>query len=414
MEPILPNLAALLGNALKVEAPPLRAQVLNLPAQLLQAAAPVSLPGVVAESGIAGQLRITTPIGDVQLRVPTELPVGRAITIVTRPASPGEVFLLPAPVSSPTIQAGVNTSGVVPTPAAPNQSAQSTMQTAPLQSPSAPGRVASSTPGAAMNSVGAAAPSSAPPSGPTLAPSSLLATLETPVLPEPAGRTPYAPPPQANAPSELIAVLTDLRRLVAARDPKLAERLQRRLPTADRSGAVAMLALPVAARDERLDTWLGRDITAAIAEDSNHVAADLLPRLADALTRVEERIEDNGERTWRWRQLPVSDNGQLVMVSIGVPAERAQTEPDGRGRQSRPRAATFAVEVSLSALGMTRVEATYRGRHLDLVVESEASFEPESRAQIADAVGAVLTEFGMSGSCRFAPYRRDPAAAVKV
>lgn len=414
MDPVLPNLAALLGPTPRVEAPPLRAQALSLPAQLLQAAAPVSLPGVVAESGVAGQLRITTPMGDVQVRAPAELAVGRTITIVTRPANPGEVFLV-STLSPATPSAPGPTAPPVPSgPAPATQGLRPAVMTGVTQAASAAGRsTQSGTAVVANNTAVAPAPNSLP-SGPTLDPSSLLAAMEAPVLPEPASRTLYPPSSQPAAPSELLAVLTDLRRLVAARDPKLAERLQRRLPAPDRGGAIAMLALPEAARQERLATWLGRDIAAAIREDPQRATAELLPRLGNALMHVEERLEQNGEPPWRWRQLPVMDNGQIVALSVGVPSERGQTEPDGQGRKPRNRATTFAVEVSLSALGTTRVEATYRDRRLDLVVESETVFEPESRAQIAKAVGDVLGEFGLSGSCRFAPLRKDPAVAVKV
>lgn len=414
MEPVLPNLAALLGATPRAEAPPLRAQALSLPAHLLQAAAPVSLPGVVAESGVAGQLRITTPIGDVHVRAPTEFAVGRTITIVTRPASPGEVFLVSTPAPATPSAPGATTPPAPSGPAPATPGLQPTGMTGAGQTASAAGRPAQSgTVVAANNTVIAPAPSSLP-SAPTLDPSSLLAAMEAPVLPEPAGRTPYPPSLQLGAPSELLAVLTELRRLVAARDPKLAERLQRRLPTPDRGGAVAMLILPEAARQERLSAWLGRDIVTAIGEDPQRGTAELLPRLGNALMHVEERPEQNGEPPWRWRQLPIMDNGQIVALSVGVPMERGQTEPDGQGRKPRSRGSRFAVEVSLSAIGTTRVEATYSDRRLDLVVESESLFEPESRAQIAKAVGDVLGEFGLSGSCRFAPYRKDPAVAVKV
>jgi hypothetical protein len=91
----LPALADLIATPGRPEAAPLRAQILNLPAQLADAAAPVSVSGIVAESPIPGQLRITTAVGEVQLRTATELPPGRAVTIVTRPNVPTEVFLLP-------------------------------------------------------------------------------------------------------------------------------------------------------------------------------------------------------------------------------------------------------------------------------------------------------------------------------
>src|SRR5262249_47026527 len=98
------------------------------------------------------------------------------------------------------------------------------------------------------------------PHAPTLSPASLVATFDVAVMPERATAAAYAAPAAAAPPSDLLALLTDLRRLVGARDPKAADRLQRRLPTPDRAGVVALLTLPVAARRGDLATWLGRDI----------------------------------------------------------------------------------------------------------------------------------------------------------
>jgi hypothetical protein len=449
----LPALMNLIGTGIRPEAAPLRAQVLNLPAQLADASAPVSVTGVVAESPIQGQLRITTAVGDVQLRTPTELPPGRAVTIVTRPNVPTEVFLLPsaspaalpqakapaqsgAPLQTNTMpQTGTAPQASLGFPANPSQpmAVATTSQSFNLPAPPAaagqsalPGTVpaanAALTPSSApMDPRGIPAPAqrAAPPPAPaphtpTLSPASLLATFEAAVMPERAGAAAYAAPAMAAPPSDLLALLTDMRRLVAARDPKAADRLLRRLPTPDRAGALALLTLPVAAKREELATWLGRDIVKIVEEEQDDGKADMVERLTTGLTQTTERLDDSGDRTWRWRQLPVADNGQFVPLQVGVAPERTQPDSGGDNKRRPQRIFEFAVEAALSALGLTRVEAIYQQRRLDLVVQCETPIEQESREQIVAAVGRVFDEFGLGGSCRFEPYRAAPAPAGPV
>src|SRR6058998_2700332 len=147
MLPLLPSIAAIAGVNLRNDPTLLRAQILDLPLQLLEATAPVALNGVVADAGAAGQLRVTTPIGDVQLRLPNEIPVGRAVTIVIRPGARLEAFILPtpgttaspaAPASAPaTAQLPAVTSGPLPQVAAksetgPGRAVSSPVVPAPL------------------------------------------------------------------------------------------------------------------------------------------------------------------------------------------------------------------------------------------------------------------------------------------
>jgi hypothetical protein len=448
----LPALANLIGTPGRPESAPLRAQVLNLPAQLMGAPSPVSISGVVAESPIPGQLRIATAVGEVQLHTPTELPPGRAVTIVTRPNVPTEVFLLPsaspAPQAKPPAQPGAPLqTGAAPQTGATPQAAPA-LQTNPGQPPmaaaSAPTSGLPATPLAGQGAAAGAAPSANPaaapafpaidprgnaalpprvapppasaPHAPTLSPASLVATFDVAVMPERANAAAYAPPMAAAPPSDLLALLTDLRRLVAARDPKAADRLLRRLPTADHAGALAVLTLPVAARRDDLATWLGRDIVRLVQEEQGGGKADLIERITAGLTQAEERLDDSGERTWRWRPLPMLDNGQLVPMQIGVAPERTQPDAEGDGKRRPPRIFEFAVEAALSALGLTRVEATYHQRRLDLVVQCETPIEQEGREQIVAAVARVFEEFGLGGSCRFEPYRAAPGTtgAVKI
>src|SRR5262249_6736461 len=100
MLPLLPGIAETFGVNLRSDPTLLRAQILDLPLQLLEATAPIALNGVVADSGAAGQLRVTTPVGDVQLRLANEIPVGRAVQIVIRPGARLEAFILPAPAAA--------------------------------------------------------------------------------------------------------------------------------------------------------------------------------------------------------------------------------------------------------------------------------------------------------------------------
>jgi len=456
----LPALADLIATVGRGEAAPVRAQVLSLPTQLAAAPTPVSVTGVVAESPIPGQLRIATAIGDVQLHTPTELPAGRTVTVITRPNMPTEVFLLtnatPAPQSQP--QAQGRPLSATPLPATPQPAGpppqpgrmtplpqalpghpaqpQPAAQTSPFSLPSNPvpagqGAPPSAAPAltpamfqaaAATDPRGSPAPAQRPPlppapapHAPTLSPASLVATFDVAVMPERTTAAAYAAPATAAPPSDLLGLLTDLRRLVAARDPKAADRLLRRLPTPDRGGAVALLALPVAARRADLAVWLGREIAKIVEEDEpDDGKADLIERLTAALTQGAERLDDSGERTWRWRPLPMVDNGQFVPLQIGVAPERERADPDAEGKRRPMRIFEFAVEAALSALGLTRVEATYHQRRLDLVVQCETPIEQEGREQIVAAVGRVFEEFGLGGSCRFEAYHAPPGATRPV
>jgi hypothetical protein len=452
----LPVLANLLGAGVKPEPAPVRAQVLSLPNQVAGASVPVSLSGVVAESPIQGQLRITTSLGEVQLRTPTELPPGRAVTIVTRPNVPTEVFLLPnAAPKAPTTTAPPQPS---PTPQ-PNATAQTNLAastgtarpsgfavptnlgqglaTAVPMSPSGPlvsqgptSVPVSPTSSSALPIAPAAvdggrsqplagrafAPAPQPsPLPPTLAPPSLLATFGQTVVSDRVSGTAYAPPALPGPPSELLALLTDMRRLVAARDPKLAERLLARLPAPNRGGTLALLALPMAAQRDAIAPWLGRNVAAVIRKEQDDGKGDLIERVTASLLHGEERVDEIGERTWRWRQLPLVDQGHIVPLFIGVAQQNREPEPDADGKPRRPRIFEFAVEVVLSALGCTRIGAVYRQRRLDLVVQTEIEIEPDGREQIVAAVADVFAEFGLGGSCRFEPYRGDlTAPPVKI
>jgi hypothetical protein len=450
----LPVLANLLGSGAKPEPAPVRAQILSLPNQIAGASVPVSLSGVVAESPIQGQLRITTSLGEVQLRTPTELPPGRAVTIVTRPNVPTEVFLLPNATPKTTPQTSLTPQTAPPAPGAPSAPMP---QAGPLQAGTArpaglafpmnpgqlraaapassglsPSPVASPSPGSAVVSLvnNGTAPSAAVPTdggrnmpmggrttqpmvpsaaAPTLSPTSLLATFGQTVVSDRVNGTPYAAPAHPGPPSELLALLTDMRRIIAARDPKLAERLMRRLPSPDRGGALALLALPVAAQREAIAPWFGSDLAAAIRDEQDESKGDLIERVTANLVHGEERVDEFGERTWRWRQLPLVDQGHIVPLFIGVAQRTEEPEPDADGKPRRARIFEFAVEVMLSALGCTRIGAVYQQRRLDLVVQTEIEIEPDGRAQIASAVADVFEEFGLGGSCRFEPYRGDLA-----
>jgi hypothetical protein len=458
----LPVLANLLGSGVKPESTPVRAQILSLPNQIAGASVPVSLGGVVVESLIPGQLRITTSIGEVQLRTPTELPPGRAVTIVTRPNVPTEVFLLPnaAPKTMPQGSATTQASSAAllspvpqttPLPAGPARPAGPTIPMNPGQpmnfgqplaaapapatnsqppvliAGSNPARVAAAaanhhathaaTAAAAARNTSAAGPGLQPAAAPTptTLPTSLLATLGQAVVSDRIVGTPYAAPAQAGPPSELLALLADMRRIVAARDPRLAERLMRRLPAPDRNGTLALLALPVAARREAVAPWFGRDVAAAVRDEQEVSKSDLIERVTANLLHGEERVDETGERTWRWRQLPLVDQGHIVPLFIGVAQQHEKVEPDSEGKPRRMRTFEFAVEVVLSALGCTRIGAVYRQRRLDLVVQTEIEIEQDGREQIVAGVADVFEEFGLGGSCRFEPYRGDlTAPPVKI
>ncbi|HTO85791.1 MAG TPA: hypothetical protein VMQ73_26460 [Methylomirabilota bacterium] len=438
MLPILPGIAETFGVNLRSDPTLLRAQILDLPLQLLEATAPVALNGVVADAGAAGQVRVTTPIGDVQLRLANEIPVGRAVQIVIRPGARLEAFLLPAPGATAPATAAPTPA---PTPVAAAASGLLAPTTTKPEAGAVPGAPASVATSAAAPVVTAASSAAAPgvavapltpaaggeptnnatpvptavrlPTPPTLSPASILATLGMAEMPEAvsAGGTPYVIATPAPT-SELVALVTDMRRLVAARDPALGERLVRRLPGTDRAGGLALATLPVAAQRNALAAWFGHAIKQTLdAAD----AGNLLEQLTSGLTSPPPREGDATEADWHWRQLPVVDHGQIYPVLVGAAPDRDEPQPDGNTTQrQRPRVYEFAVEVSLSSLGRTRIDATYQQRRLDLVIQCETEIDRDARERIVTAIAGVFDEFGLGGSCRFEPPAGAAAAAVKV
>jgi hypothetical protein len=411
----LSAIASILAGMARADSTPLRAQVLSVPSQLLQSPAPLSLVGVV-EGAEAGHLWISTSVGEVQLRAPTDLAVGRAVTIVTRPAVPTEVFILPSAMTGTSNGPAVPVAVSSPT-AAPIEGGSSNAAGAGATLPGNRQPMPATAPEAGRNVAATAGTQSVPsqaPSAPQLAPEALMAALASAPSPDPVGAAVYGAGARRGWGTDLLALLTDIRRLVAARNPRLVEQLQRRLPIPDQHGAPAALALPVAAQHDRLAHWVGREIASALEEERGGDGSDILARLGAALNHVDERLEKSDEQAWRWRQLPLDDNGHLMLLAVGVAPQREQIHADGRGGSERHRHVEFAVEVTLSALGRTRIDAIYRGRRLDLLVQCETAFLPDDCARIAAAASAALAEFGLSGSCRFAPYRDHPSSAVKV
>src|SRR5215471_13218580 len=160
MLPILPGIAETLGINLRSDPTLLRAQILDLPLQLLEATAPVALSGVIADAGAAGQVRVTTPAGDVQLRLGNEIPVGRAVQIVIRPGARLEAFILPTPGATASPTASVPRPP--PAPVAAAAGGLVAPPTAKLETGAVPGAPPSVTPPSAAPVI-AAAPSAAAP-----------------------------------------------------------------------------------------------------------------------------------------------------------------------------------------------------------------------------------------------------------
>jgi hypothetical protein len=97
-----------------------------------------------------------------------------------------------------------------------------------------------------------------------------------------------------------------------------------------------------------------------------------------------------------------------------VAPERERPDSGGDGKRRPLRIFEFAVEAALSALGLTRVEATYHQRRLDLVIQCETPIEQEGREQIVASVARVFDEFGLGGSCRFEPDRAAAGAGGPI
>jgi hypothetical protein len=389
----LPSIAAAALQTARAELGLLRAQLLTLPPALAASTVPFAVPGVVREVGANGQLRVGTAWGDLQLRLAGEIAVGRDITVVIRPGVRPEAMLLlarplsgsmPAPIALPEGSPGLPTATAA------------SITAAGVEKPAAP---VSASPGPAV--AGGPQPTA-------LTQAAMLATL---AATEGMGVT-YPVSPAQPVARELLTTLRDMRQTLAASDPSLAAAVWRRLPTADQAGAIATVMLLAALKRGAVRSLLGRPVEEALSAAGRK---DLIEALETGLTRTERQPAAEGDRIWEWRTLPLIDRGTILPMSVGIARDEQREQGEAESsEEGQPAACRFAVEVSLSAVGRTRVDATYRPARLDLVIETDIGLPAEVYERIAAGLRPVFEEFGMTGSCRFVTPDATAPAAIRI
>jgi hypothetical protein len=394
----LPSIAAAALQTARTEPGLLRAQLLTLPSALAASTVPFAVPGVVREVGAGGQLRISTAWGDLQLRVAGEIAVGRDITVVIRPGARPEAMLLPArPLS-----------GSAPAPIA-----------LPEGSPSLPAVMATPITAAGIEKpAGAVVPASPGPAAtggaqaPALTQAAMLATLAaTEGMGLPSAAITYPGSPALPVASELLMVLRDMQRTLAASDPSLASAVSRRLPAADRAGGIAMAMLLAALKRGAVRSLLGKPVEETLSSAGR---ADLIEALETGLSRSERQPDAEADRIWEWRTLPLIDRGAVLPMAVGIARDEHRDQQETESSEEQPAACRFAVELSLSAIGRTRVDATYRPARLDLVIQTDIELPGAVYERIAAALRPVFEEFGLTGNCRFVTPDAQAPAAIRI
>jgi len=191
----------------------------------------------------------------------------------------------------------------------------------------------------------------------------------------------------------------------------LAAALWRRLPAADRAGAVVTTMLLNALKRGTVRSFLGKPIEETLNSSGR---PDLMEALETGLGRSERRVDAEAERVWEWRTLPLVDRGTILPMSLGVARDERRDREEAEPSEEQPATCRFAVELALSAVGRTRVDATYRTARLDLVVQTEAALSDEVHERIVAALRPVFDELGLTGSCRFAAADATPPAAIRI
>jgi hypothetical protein len=397
MLPLPPIAAATLQTA-RTEPGLLRAQLLTLPPALAASTVPFAVPGVVREVGAGGQLRIGTAWGDLQLRLAGEIAVGRDITVVIRPGTRPEAMLLPIraqpgaglpAIALPEAPTGIPAVAAALVDAASARKPATSLVPAPLSPTTAGGSL---------------------PTG--LAQGAMLAALATTEgVRVPNSSIAYPGSPVLPVASELLMVLRGAQRVLASSEPSLATALWRRLPAADRAGAVVTTMLLSAVKRSAVRSFLGKPIEETLNGSGR---SDLMEALEAGLSRSERRTDAEAERVWEWRTLPLVDRGTILPMSLGIARDERRDQEEAEPSEEQPATCRFAVELALSAVGRTRVDAVYRPARLDLVIQTDAALSDEVHERIVAALRPVFDEFGLTGSCRFAASDATPPAAIRI
>lgn len=394
----LPSIAAAALQTARTEPGLLQAQLLTLPPALAASTVPFAVLGVVREVGVGGQLRISTAWGDLQLRLAGEIAVGRDITVVIRPGARPEAMLLPARPLSGSIAAPIALPEGSPGPPAVTAAP---ITAAGVEKPAS--ALVPASPGSAVKG-GAQAPA--------LTQAAMLATLAaTEGMGLPSAAVTYPGSPALPVASELLVVLRDMQRTLAASDPSLASALWRRLPAADQAGGIATMMLLAALKRGAVRGLLGKPVEEALSSAGRK---DLIEALETGLSRSERQPDAEADRIWEWRTLPLVDRGAVLPMSVGTARDEQRDREEADSSEEQPAACRFAVELSLSAVGRTRVDATYRPARLDLVIQTDIGLPDEVYERIAAALRPVFDEFRLTGSCRFVTPDGTAPAAIRI
>jgi hypothetical protein len=394
----LPSIAAAALQTARTEPGLLRAQLLTLPPALATSTVPFAVPGVVREVGVGGQLRIGTAWGDLQLRLAGEIAVGRDITVVIRPGARPEAMLLPAKPLSGSVPAPIalpEGSAAIPMVAAAPITAAGVEKPATALMPALPGPAATSGPQPTALTQAAMLATLAATGGIGLQ-SATVTSPGSPALP---------------VTSELLMVVRDMQRTLAASDSSLASALWRRLPAADQAGGIATVMLLAAQKRGTVRSLLGKPVEEALSSAGRK---DLIEALETGLSRSERQPDAEADRIWEWRTLPLIDRGAVLPMSVGIARDEQRHREEAESSEEQPAARRFAVELSLSAVGRTRVDATYRPARLDLVIQTDIELPDEVYERIAAALRPVFEEFRLTGSCRFVTPDATAPAAIRI
>ena len=188
--------------------------------------------------------------------------------------------------------------------------------------------------------------------------------------------------------------LNDAVQALAEASPAAAQQLVNTIvPQPGPQLAATLLFFLMALQGGDMRAWLGGD-TARLLQSAR---PDILTRLGDDFSQLSRMAEEPVSGDWRVALIPFYSEQELQQLRLYSRRHGSDDEGDG------PSGTRFVIDVDLSRLGRLQIDGLVRngGKHLDLIVRTEAPLPDEMAGDIRQIFGDAKELTGFTGGIAF-------------
>ena len=154
----------------------------------------------------------------------------------------------------------------------------------------------------------------------------------------------------------------------------------------------AVLLFAAAARTGALENWMGEKKLEMIQKLGKE---GLISRLSGELASLTQ-TNDAPVTDWKSYPIPLLYQNEISKVLFHV-----RQEPDDGGRENNESATRFVMDVSLNRMGEVQLDATVRGKQVNLIVRTQNAISLSMQDAMRTAYAAALDNTDIYGEIGF-------------